>query len=132
MHERWLLCGLPSSLLFVLSTLFLLTSLTIFFFNTHKVSQHSQNSLVMFSAVDYQNYFSIKVYCNQYCIKEPPSLCIRVCAKSTLVMQPVQYPPPHMSYPFITSEGSSVSTQGTELLKRLSGGRAVLFPATFL
>lgn len=33
--------------------------------------------------------------------------------------------------PFITSEGSSVSTQGTELLKRLSGGRAVLFPATF-
>lgn len=37
-----------------------------------------------------------------------------------------------ISYPFIMSEGSSVSTQAAELTKRFSGGRAVLFPATFL
>lgn len=37
-----------------------------------------------------------------------------------------------VSYPFIMGEGSPVSTQAAELTKRFSGGRAVLFPATFL
>lgn len=36
------------------------------------------------------------------------------------------------SYPFIMTEGSSVSTQAAELTKRFSGGRAEFFPATFL
>lgn len=41
-------------------------------------------------------------------------------------------PSPAVSYPFIATEGSSVSTQAAELTKRFSGGRAELFPATFL
>lgn len=36
------------------------------------------------------------------------------------------------SYPFIMTEGSSVSTQAAELTKRFSGGRAEFFPAIFL
>jgi len=37
-----------------------------------------------------------------------------------------------MPYPFITREGSSGSSQAAELTKRFSGGRAMLFPGTFL
>lgn len=37
-----------------------------------------------------------------------------------------------VSYPFIMTEGSSVSTQAAELTNRLSGGRAEFFPAAFL
>lgn len=42
------------------------------------------------------------------------------------------HPPLAVSYPFIAMAGSSVSTQAAELTKRFSGGRAELFPATFL
>lgn len=37
-----------------------------------------------------------------------------------------------VSYPFIATGGSSVSTQAAELTNRLSGGRAEFFPAAFL
>lgn len=52
--------------------------------------------------------------------------CERICAA-----QPAWYPF-DISYPFIMTEGSSVSTQAAELTKRFSGGRDMLFPATFL
>lgn len=37
-----------------------------------------------------------------------------------------------LSYPFIITEGSSVSTQAAELTKRFNGGRAMFFPVIFL
>lgn len=62
-------------------------------------------------------------------VRERPSLCICVRRGGTLSDSA---PFIDVSYPFIMSEGSSVSTQAAELTKRFSGGRAALFPATFL